>query len=97
MKIIWSPRAFERASEYADYISEDSQAEAKKWLVKLFKEVKRLETFPESARVVPELNEPNIREIIFNNFRIIYEISENSINILTVRRFRQQLDIDEIK
>jgi len=97
VKIIWSPRVLDRASEYADYIAEDSQAEAKKWLVKLFKEVKRLETFPESARVVPELNEPNIREIIFNNFRIIYEISENSINLLTVRMFRQQLDIDEIK
>lgn len=97
MKIIWSPRALDRASEYADYIAADSQAEAQKWLLKLFKEVKRLEVVPESARVVPELNDSNIREIIFKNYRIIYEIMEGHINILTVRRFRQQLDIDEIQ
>jgi toxin ParE1/3/4 len=97
MKIIWGEKALDRASEYADYIAEDSKSEAEKWLIELFGEVKRLEMFPESARVVPELNDPNIREVIFKNFRIIYEISVNNINILTVRRFRQELDIDEIK
>ena len=97
MKIIWGSRALQRASEHADYISQDSPSEAKKWLVKLFQEVKRLELFPESARVVPELNDPTIREIIFKNFRIIYEIKEDHLNILTVRRFKQQFDRDEIK
>jgi toxin ParE1/3/4 len=97
MKIIWSSRALQRASEHAAYISQDSPLEAEKWLIKLFKEVKRLETFPESARMVPELNDSTIREIIFKNFRIIYEIKEEHLNILTVRRFKQQLDIDGIK
>ena len=65
-------------------------------MIDLFGEVKRLETFPESARVVPELNDPNVREIIFKNFRIIYEIKNGHINVLTVRRFKQTLDLDEL-
>ena len=96
MKIIWSPRALDKASEIADYISEDSPKEAKKWLHKLFKEVERLKTFPESARVVPELNNQKVREIIFKNFRIIYEIQEDLVSILTIRRFRQELNINEL-
>ena len=72
MDIIWSSKALDRASEYAAYIAADSKTEAEKWLIRLFDEVKRLEKFPQSARTVPELNDPNIREIIFKNYRIIY-------------------------
>jgi len=97
MIIVWSPRALERVSGFADYIAEDSPSEAKKWLTKLFTEVERLETFPENARVIPELNDPKIREVIFKKYRIIYEITEDHISILTVRRFRQKLDINELK
>ncbi len=96
MKITWSPQALRRASEYADYIAADNRPAAKKWLIKIFKEVKRLEKFPESARIVPELQDETIREIISGNFRVIYQIQKNHIDILTVRRFRQQLDIREL-
>ena len=85
-----------KAAGHADYIALDNSRAAEQWLIDLFGEVKRLETFPESARVVPELNDPKIREIIFKKFRIIYEIKIDQINVLTVRRFKQKLDLDEL-
>jgi plasmid stabilization system protein ParE len=40
---------------------------------------------PLSGRVVPELNNENLRELIFRNYRIIYEIiPDKQINILTI-------------
>jgi plasmid stabilization system protein ParE len=96
MKIIWSPLAVDRIAETASYISQDSSAEAVKWVKKIFNSIKRLEAFPESGRIVPEINNHAIREIIHGNYRIIYEISEKKVEILTVRNFKRQIDLDEI-
>ena len=85
-----------KSAEHADYIALDNPGAAEQWLINLFAEVKRLERFPESSRLVPELNDPNIREIIFKKFRIIYEIKNDHINVLTVRRFKQKFDFDEL-
>lgn len=46
--------------------------------IKVFEAVDRLELFPESGRVVPELNRKEIREVIIGNYRIIYRIREES-------------------
>jgi len=34
------------------------------------------------GRIVPELDEPNIRELILRNYRIIYRILEKKIQIV---------------
>ena len=96
MKITWSPLALERVVEAASYISRDSSSEAVKWVGEIFNSVKRLESFPESGRIVPEINNHTIREIIYGNYRIIYQISEKEIEILTVRNFKRKIDTDEI-
>ncbi|MBN1803521.1 MAG: type II toxin-antitoxin system RelE/ParE family toxin [Candidatus Lokiarchaeota archaeon] len=36
------------------------------------------------GRKVPELNDPNYRELIFGNYRIIYGIFEEKIQILRI-------------
>jgi len=96
MKIIWSPLAVDRVAETASYISQDSSSEAIKWVRKIFNSVKRLEAFPESGRIVPEINNSAIREIIHGNYRIIYQIADKEIEILTVRNFKMKIDMGEI-
>lgn len=34
------------------------------------------------GRIVPELDEPNIRELILRNYRIIYRILEKEVQII---------------
>jgi toxin ParE1/3/4 len=46
--------------------------------------VTRLKAFPRSGRVVPEIGQEDIREIIFGSYRIVYVVSEDEVNILTV-------------
>ena len=41
------------------------------------------------GRIVPEIDDPNIREIIIYSFRIVYEISGDRIEILTIIHNKQ--------
>ncbi|NOQ65381.1 MAG: type II toxin-antitoxin system RelE/ParE family toxin [Methyloprofundus sp.] len=97
MKIIWSPLAVDRVEEIAKYIAQDSPNSAQKWVESTFNVVERLEQFPKSGRIVPEIVQNDFREIIHGKYRIIYRLHSESISILTVRHSRQLLPIDEIK
>ncbi|HST24338.1 MAG TPA: type II toxin-antitoxin system RelE/ParE family toxin [Blastocatellia bacterium] len=97
MKIVWSLLALERAGDIADYIAETSVEAAKVWLIDIFGAVDRLQEFPESGRVVPEVNRPNIRELVFKNYRVIYRVERKQVSILTVRHGKQRLPLKEIK
>ena len=96
MKIIWSPLAVDRVSEIAAYIAQDNPAVAEKWTHTIFAKVEQLKSFPKSGRIVPETNHPNIRELIYRNYRIIYRIEEKRLSILTVRHGKQVLPADDI-
>jgi len=39
---------------------------------------------PESGRIVPELNDPNVRERFIYSYRLIYEIKDDDIYIMGV-------------
>ncbi len=97
MKIVWSPLAIERASEIVDYIALDKPLAAEKWIQTVFSKVDHLRLSPEMGRIIPEINDPFFRELIYGNYRIIYHIETKQISILTIRHGKQILPIDEIK
>ncbi len=97
MKIVWSPLAVERASEIVDYIAQDKPLAADKWIHTVFSKVEQLQSNPEIGRIVPEINEHQFRELIYGNYRIIYQLETKQISILTIRHGKQILPIDEIK
>ena len=61
----------------------------------LFDSVERLADYPQSGRVVPEVGVQRIREVIFGAYRVIYSVKDK-VEILTVRRGSQLLDVSEI-
>lgn len=91
MKIIWSPTARTKTKEILDYISEDNPNAALTLIEQFETKVKKLKLNPESGRVLPEIKNDNIREIVVHkNYGVIYEINPESIEILTIRHFRQK-------
>ena len=97
MKIIWSPLSVERITEIAQYISIDNRKSANKWVEEIFISVEQLQQFPKSGRILSELNNDAVREIIHRNYRIIYLIESKQISILTVRNVRQILPESDLK
>ena len=53
---------------------------------KLMQVAERLEVFPASGRVVPEIGDESLREVIYRNYRIVYMYlpNEELVEVLTV-------------
>ncbi|MBA3833708.1 MAG: type II toxin-antitoxin system RelE/ParE family toxin [Chthoniobacterales bacterium] len=58
------------------YISLDNRERAEAFGRMLIDRTKRLPSFPEIGREVPELNDPTFREIIVRSYRIVYRMRE---------------------
>jgi len=84
VKIEWSPKSIKNLEEIAEYISQDSPLYAPVFIKKIINSVERLLDFPLSGRIVPEFRTESIREVIFHNYRIVYRIKDNSIEIVLV-------------
>jgi len=91
VEIVWTNQALHKLNKFVDYIARDDFVTAEKWALKLIEKTDQLIEQPESGRIVPEYNEPNLRELIFGNYRVIYRIrkEENKIYIQTVSHTRQ--------
>jgi plasmid stabilization system protein ParE len=48
---------------------------------------------PEIGRIVPEINQADIRELIFKHYRIEYKIKSQRIDILTVFEGHRLLEL----
>jgi toxin ParE1/3/4 len=85
VKIIWTGRSLKDLEEIGEYISKDSPKYAKLTLEKLIETANLIESSQLIGRVVPEVNQKDIRELITGNYRIIYQILEKEYAyILTV-------------
>lgn len=85
VQIKWLSDAKNDLKKIFDYISLDSVRFAKIQIAKIQKRTEILKTFPNIGKVVPEINNPKIKEITAHNYRIIYRIvNENQIDILLV-------------
>ena len=67
-----------------DYIAKDSRYYAKKVVQTIVEKTEELMDFPEIGRIVPEIDDPNIRELFVYSYRLIYEITPDGIEILAV-------------
>jgi hypothetical protein len=46
---------------------------------------------------VPELSGRRYRELIYGAHRIVFALEKTSVNILTVRRYRQMLKVSDLE
>ena len=44
----------------------------------------KLEDFLEMGRIVPEIDDPNVRELFVYSYRLIYEINPDGLEILAI-------------
>jgi toxin ParE1/3/4 len=80
----WSKPAQRDLKQIHDYIAKDSKHYAKKVVQSIVENTEQLEDYPEIGRIVPEIDDANVRELIVYSYRLIYEISPDGIEILAV-------------
>ena len=72
--LTWSPTAKLDLWDVLSYIMDFNPSAAARLAQTVFDKIEQLSGFPESGRIVPELADPYIREIIIRPCRIVYRV-----------------------
>jgi len=97
VQINWTLQAIEDLRDIYDFISKDSKIYAQRQVVMIKGRTNLLKEHVKMGRIVPEMNDEKIREIIVGNYRIIYLIKEeNSLDILTIHHAARNLTSRQI-
>ena len=83
VEVRWTPEAAGDLEAITNFIAKDSPYYARLFVIDVLEAVDRLFDFPRSGRVVPELKNPVIREIILGNYRLVYRLRKQAVEILT--------------
>ena len=91
-RLNWTEQAVSDLSNIAEYIGADSKKYAALTINGIRAMAKQLLISPYSGRKVPEIDQDQVRELIYGNYRIVYYlVSSSRIDILTIhhssRRF----------
>ena len=84
MPVEWSARARTDLKELHAYIAQDSPYYARRFVERIFQSVETLTDHPQIGRKVPEADREDIRELLFQNYRVIYRIKPEYVYIVTV-------------
>lgn len=84
MRIEWSEPAVSDLSGIRDYIARDSEQYASRFVQRIFDSIESLRQFPQLGRRVRETDDELVREIIHQNYRIIYRIEPDRLLVLAV-------------
>lgn len=84
LPIRWSPRSVLHLEKICEYISQDSEEYAAIFAKRIVSIVRAIPNFPESGRIVPEYNDPALREKLYGNYRIVYRLKAGVIEIVTI-------------
>ena len=90
-KLVWTAPAVSDLEAIYDFIANDSEYYASSFIEELIQQPEKLLEFPKIGRIVPEYNRMDIRELIFQSYRIIYQITDDRITILTVIHGKRDL------
>ncbi|MGR5062486.1 type II toxin-antitoxin system RelE/ParE family toxin [Photobacterium sp. DNB22_13_2] len=85
-EIIWTEPALSGLTDIAEYIELENVVAAKQLVQTFFSKVERLEAFPESGRIPPELEHLSYREVVVNPCRVLYKQDGDKVYILFVMR-----------
>ena len=97
VEIRWTTQASRDIESIAQFISKDSSFYAHLFVLDVLRAADRLSEFPKSGRIVPELHDPTVRELILGNYRLVYRLKANAVEMLTVYHGARLLDPSEFK
>jgi len=90
-EVIWTEPALQELDAIAEYIALDNPAAATRLVEEVFDKTDRLEDFPQSGRIPPELPNSVYREVVAPPCRIFYREDEKRVLVLYVMREERQL------
>jgi len=91
MNVRWTDKARQHLRAIRDYIASDSPKYANRTIDRITRKGDGLKRFPLSGHTVAEFQDPTIRQVLEGNYRIIYRVGEEGIEILAVIHAARQM------
>ena len=82
VEVTLSESAWNDLDSITDYIAQDSVRYAQEFGERIFSRIEQLKNFPNSGRIVPEFQNEQLRELIMNNYRIVYRIYSSELIVI---------------
>jgi len=83
-RIVWTAQARSALDDILGYIAQDSPQAARAVLKKVLDTTEALSTLSERGRIVPEIDDPSIREVFVHSYRLIYEVNREEVAVLAI-------------
>ena len=96
-KVILTPQSLDDFREIVTYIAKDNPGRARSFGNELIDRALSAATFPERGRVVPEIGEPSVRELVHLAYRVIYKIFPDQQTVYVLRFWHGARGEPEIK
>jgi len=90
-EVVWTEPALQQLDAIAEYIALDKPVAARHLVKTIFDKVERLEDFPQSGRIPPELPNSVYRELVIPPCRVFYREDKKRVFVLYVMREERQL------
>lgn len=84
MKILWTEPAITDLENIKLYIARDSERYASIFVEKIIRSAENIEFFPSIGRIIPEVDDPKLRELLIHPYRLIYKNSDDVVEILAI-------------
>ena len=84
MNIVWTEPAVEDLRELHAYIARDSEVYANEFVERIISAAETVAAHPKVGRVVPEHDDENVRELLYQHYRIIYRLKKDHVEMLAV-------------
>ena len=84
MRVRWTRTAIGHLASIYEYIARDSAPYARRMVDRITSRSGQIARFPRSGQMVPEYQDPVIREVLEGQYRVIYEITAKEIHVLAV-------------
>ena len=98
IEVRWSDPALDDLEGYRNHIAKDSPFYARQFVERVFDYVEKLTDFPKMGRLVPEAEDrDDIRELVYQGYRIIYLLTTELVEIITVVHGSMDLSKQENK
>lgn len=83
-QLIWSPRSIRDLQDVCDYISRSSDRYARVFARQVIVLAESIPHQPLLGAIVPEENQFELRERLFHNYRIIYRLRGDDVEIVSI-------------
>jgi toxin ParE1/3/4 len=88
-RIVWAEKARRDLREIVRYLRQYSPEAAERTSKRITASTRQLAEFPLSGRAVPELPDTDFRELIVDDYRVVYEFRSDTAEILSVLNSRR--------